>query len=206
VQRHPFKILVGEAAGFGPGLRRHHRPKFAELCRLWHCFPAPSRQRSCRKSSLPAARSFRTTDRRPSCRRQPARAPRGEDRKCRSPGTGGPGVARGAYASRSDAIRLLCCRTETGDVGRALPTLETTGWPQSPPTGNCQRTRGFPAEHLTASAESPFRRAWIFFAGIRVAREFLEIGGAGRALLLFSVGYGETNLGDSRGLNVGVRS
>src|ERR1035438_8514026 len=53
---------------------------------------------------------------------------------------------------------------------------------------DCQRTRRFPAEHLAASAESLFGAGGYSLSYIRVAREFLEVGRAGCASLLFSAG------------------
>ena len=90
VQWHLSEILVGEASGFGPSLRRHLSPKFTELGRLWHRLPPRSRQGSCRKADLPAVRFSRTSGHRQSCLRQVAEAPRGEGRKCRAPGRGAP--------------------------------------------------------------------------------------------------------------------
>src|ERR1017187_3278837 len=88
-----------------------------------------------------------------------------------------PGCYAVAFFRFHVASRCICC------IGGDWPARIAAGcgW-------NCQRTRGFPAEHLTASAESLYMRTGYSLSDIRVAREFLEIGGIGRALQLFSAG------------------
>jgi hypothetical protein len=71
----------------------------------------------------------------------------------------------------------------------AFVALEAAGWPESPPAAiEIVKERGGSRQNTLRRVQRAFSEGGYSLSDIRVARKFLEIGGAGSASLLFSAG------------------